>query len=381
MAIFKRAYKYRFYPTNQQRDILSRTFGSARYVYNWGLRLRQDAWYEHQERINYHTTSALLTELKKQADHSWLNEVAVVPLQQTLRHLGMAFQNFWTGRSRYPKFKKKHCRQSIQYTRSGFRWNRGQLTLAKMDMPLAIRWSRCFQGEPSTVTVSMDAAGRYFVSLLVEIEIQELSPIEAQVGVDLGITNICVTSNGFKSGNPKYIRKYEKKLAKHQRIFSRKRRSSKNKEKARLKTARIHTKISDSRSDFLHKLSTKLIRENQTIMVETLMVKNMLRNHSLARSIADSSWGEFLRQLQYKANWYGRAIVGIDRWYPSSKRCVECGWVNEALTLRDRTWVCVQCGVNHDRDVNAAKNILAVGQAVIAFGEDVSPVSDTGSSR
>ncbi len=373
----KRAYKYRFYPTIEQAAQLARTFGCVRYVYNWSLRLRQDAWYDRQERINYHTNSSRLTLLKKQDDHSWLNEVSSVPLQQALRNLGTAFQNFWTKRARYPNFKKCRARQSAEYTRSAFKWDGKQLLLAKMREPLDIRWSRCFSGKPSTVTVSRDPAGRYFVSILVEETIRRKRKTKKSAGIDLGIKDVCVTSDGFKSGAPKYFRKHEKRLARAQRRADHKR-GEKNKEKARLKVAKIHAKIADCRKDFTHKLSTKLINENQVIFTETLAVKNMIRNHKLAKSIADSGWGEFLRQLQYKAEWYGRTVVGINRWYPSSKRCSKCGWVNAVLKLSDREWTCPECGITHDRDVNAALNVKAVGQAVLAFGEDVSPVLGIG---
>ena len=361
--------------------MLAQTFGCARYVYNWGLRLRQDAWYQRQERINYHATSNLLTALKKEPEHTWLNEVSSVPLQQSLRHLGTAFQNFWQGRAGYPGFKSKHNRQSAEFTRSGFQWDGENLVLAKTPGPLPIRWSRRFQGDPSTITVSRDPCGRHFVSFLVEEEVQPLPPAGSAIGIDLGLQDVCVTSNGFKSGSPQYFRRYEKKLARHQRSLAHKKKGSKNRQKARLKVARVHAKIGDCRNDFLHKLSTRLIRENQTMAVETLAVKNMVRNRSLSKSISDAGWGELVRQLRYKAQWYGRTVIAIDRWYPSSKRCFGCGWVKNDLTLANRTWVCLSCGVQHDRDLNAARNILAAGQAVLAFGEDVSPVSDIGSPR
>ena len=367
----KRAYKYRFYPTSDQKQNLAQTFGCVRYVYNTLLKIRIDSFYNHGIKINYHDTSSILTKMKKDSSTPWLNDVSSVPLQQGLRHLQVAFTNFWSGRAKYPRFKKKSNKQSATYAISAFNWNGKELKLAKQKEPLNIIWSRRFTGKPSTVTVSKDAAGRYFVSFLVTENVQPLPPNENQVGVDLGIKDVVVTSDGFKSGSPAYTRKYEAKLAKAQRKLEKKKTGSKNWQKARLKVARIHAKIADSRRDFIHKLSTKIVRENQAIAIETLAVKNMVKNHCLAKSISDSSWGEFTRQLEYKSKWYGRKLVGIDRWFPSSKRCFECGFINSNLGLSDRNWTCPKCSSKLDRDINASRNILAAGHAVSAFGEDV----------
>lgn len=371
----KRAYRYRIYPTLEQTVVLARTFGCGRYVYNWALRLRTDTYYERQERIDYHEASAALTALKQQPETAWLNEVSSVPLQQALRHLDSAFRNFFEGRAKYPTFRKKKGRQAATYASSAFRWDSvaRTLTLAKMDAPLDIRWSRSFTGTPSTITVSKDTAGRFFVAFLVEEDIQTLPVVNAQIGVDLGLKHLAVFSTGEKIANPKHLRRSERRLAHAQRNLARKQKGTKNRDTARLKVARIYTKIADQRSDSLHKLTTRLIRENQVICVESLAVKNIVRNHSLAKAISDVGWGELVRQLEYKANWYGRTLVRIDRWYPSSQRCHRCGYINEALTLDVRAWSCPNCGVQHDRDMNAAKNILAVGRMVNACGETVRP--------
>ena len=372
----KRAYKFRFYPTDEQKQILAQTFGCARFVYNRMLKVRTDAWYENQQRIGYHETSSLLTELKKQPDFCWLNDVSSVPMQQSLRHLQTAFANFFAKRNGYPKFKSKHGLNSAEYTTSAFRWNGKDLTLAKMKETLAIRWSRTIPkaAKVTTVTVSNDPAGRYFVSMLCDDAVSSLPTHESKVGLDLGLNSFVVLSTGEKVSAPNIFRKNEKKLAKLQRRLAKKKKGSKNRTKARLKVARLAAKISDTRKDFLHKLSIRLIRENQTIAVETLAVKNMVRNRHLSKSISDAGWSEFVRQLTYKANWYGRNLVGIDKWYPSSKRCSECGFVLTKIPLSVRKWVCPGCRANHDRDVNAARNILAAGLAVSALGESVSPV-------
>src|SRR5713101_5766365 len=372
----KRAYKYRAYPTTEQASILARTFGCARYVYNWALRLRTDAYYQRHKRVYYADTSSALTQLKQQQSHQWLNEVSSVPPQQALRHLDKAFRNFFAGRAAYPTFKKKHGAQAAEYTANAFKWDGTSLTLAKMTDPLDIRWSRPLPegATPSSVTITKDCADRYFVSLLVAEEIKQLEPVEQSVGADLGLKEFVILSTGETVGNPKFFYKDEKKLAKAQRRHARKRQGSKNRAKARKHVARIHARIADRRRDFLHQLSTRLIRENQTICVETLAVKNMVKNPKLAKAISDVGWSEFVWQLAYKAQWYGRNLVKIDKWYPSSKRCFECGHILDSLSLDVRSWTCPECGVHHDRDVNAAKNIHAVGLTVFeACGEAVRP--------
>lgn len=371
----KRAYRYRFYPTPDQATVLARTFGSARYVYNWALRLRTDAYYQRRERIGYHEASAALTTLKQQSETAWLNDVSSVPLQQALRHMNKAFRNFFEGRAKYPAFHKKHGRQAATYASSAFRWDAETraLTLAKMDAPLDIHWSRSFSGTPTTVTISKDTAGRYFVSFLTEEEVAALPVVNALVGVDVGLKDVAVLSTGEKIANPRHLARSERRLKHAQRNLSRKQKGSKNREKARLKVAREHARIADQRRDGLHKLTTRLIRENQTVCVESLAVKNLVRNHTLAKAISDVGWSELVRQLEYKADWYGRTLVKIDRWYPSSKRCHACGHVLDSLPLDVRQWTCLECGVRHDRDINAAKNILAVGLTVNACGETVRP--------
>lgn len=373
----KRAYRYRCYPTPSQAAVLARTFGCARFVYNWALRVRTDAYYERQERISYQDASAALTTLKQQPETVWLNEVSSVPIQQALRHLETAFRNFFAGRANYPTFHKKHGKQSATYASTAFRWDATTrtLTLAKMDTPLHIHWSRPLPdgATPTTVTLSRDTAGRYFVSILLEEEIAPLPATTAQVGIDLGLHDLVVLDSGEKVGTPRFFQKDETTLAKAQRRLAKKKLGSKNRDKARRTVARIHARIADRRRDFTHKLSTRIIRENQTICIESLRVKAMAKHPTLAKAIHDVGWGEFLRQLEYKATWYGRTLVKIDRWYPSSKRCHACGHVLDSLSLDIRRWTCPTCGAVHDRDVNAAKNILAVGLTVSASGETVRP--------
>ena len=368
----KRAYRFRFYPDPQQEKLLAQTFGCVRFVYNSILRYRTDAYHQAQIKINYSGANAKLTEIKQLPEFAFLNEVSSVPLQQCLRNQQTAFKNFFEGRAKYPTFKSKKHRQSAEFTYRAFTFKNGELKLAKCDKPLDIRWSRTLPSSPTTVTVSKDQAGRYFVSCLCEFEPTLLPVTDKKIGIDVGIKDLFVTSDGFKSGNPRHTAKYAAKLAKYQRRLAKKKLGSKNRLKAKVKVARIHTKIADCRSDSLHKLSRKLINENQVVCAENLAVKNLIKNPKLAKTITDASWGEFTRQLAYKANWAGRTHVEIGRFFPSSKRCSCCGFVKDKLPLNVRSWECPECGTTHDRDLNAARNVLAAGLAVLAFGENVS---------
>jgi putative transposase len=375
-SVVKRAFRFRFSPSVAQEVELLRTFGCVRLVYNRALEARTQAWLGEQRRVNYVQTSALLTEWKKTDGLAFLNEVSSVPLQQSLRHLQTAFTSFWEKRSRYPRFKsRKRGRASAEYTRSAFRRSDGRLTLAKMDGPLDVVWSRPLPdgAEPSTVTVSRDPASRWHVSILVETTVAHAPPVDRVVGVDAGITSLLTLSTGEKITNPKHERRDRERLARAQRALARKEKGSHNRVKARLRVARVHARIADRRRDLLHKLTTRLVQENQLVVIEDLAVRNMLRNRSLARAISDASWSDLRSMLEYKCDWYGRDLVVVDRWLPSSKTCSACGYLLDTLPLRVREWTCPGCGVSHDRDVNAARNILAAGQAVTACGAGVRP--------
>ena len=371
----QRAYRYRFYPTAEQEQLLRRTMGCTRLVYNRALAARTEAWYERKERVGYAQTSSMLTQWKKEDGLEFLTEVSCVPLQQGLRHLQTAFTNFFAGRAKYPNFKKKHNGGSAEFTKSAFKFRDGQVYLAKCSEALPIRWSRQLPkgAAPSTITVKLTPAGRWFVSLLVDVDIEPLPESPNQVGLDLGITSLVTLSTGEKLANQKGFKAKYRKLRKAQKALSRKQKGSNNRYKARIRVARVHAEIADARKDMLHKLTTRLVRENQTIAVEDLAVKNMVRNHALAQAISDASWSELVRQLTYKCEWYGRQLVKIDRWFPSSKRCGNCGHVVDKLPLNIREWQCPKCEVKHDRDVNAAVNVLAAGLAVSVCGATVRP--------
>jgi len=371
----KRAFKYRFYPTDAQAAELSRTFGCVRKVYNMALEARTTAWYQRQERVNYNATSAMLTAWKRTEELAYLSEVSSVPLQQCLRHLQGAFTSFFEGRATYPRFKsRKKSRKSAEYTSSAFRYRDGRLTLAKMREPLAVVWSRPLPEDaaPSTVTVSQDAAGRWFVSLLCDDTIAPAPATDSAVGIDAGIASLMTLSTGEKITNPRHERRDRARLAKAQRELSRKEKGSANRAKARLKVAKVHARITDRRRDFLHKLTTRLVRENQTVVIEDLTVRTMVKNHKLARAVSDAAWSDMRTMLEYECAWYGRDLVVVDRWFPSSKLCGACGTIRAKLPLNVRQWTC-DCGTTHDRDVNAAKNILAAGLAVSACGDGVRP--------
>ncbi len=372
----EKAYRYRFYPTIEQENLLRRTMGCVRLVYNKALAARTLSWYEHQERVGYSQTSSMLTNWKKEEELDFLNEVSCVPLQQGLRHLQTAFSNFFAGDAKYPNFKKKHNGGSAEFSKSAFRWKDGQVFLAKCTTSLPIRWSKqipkgCI---PSTITVKLTPAGRWFVSILVDdYTIKPLPKIDKSIGLDMGVTSLVVTSDGDKITNPKHFKKLRKKLKRKQKTLDSKQKGSNNREKARVQVAKVYAQIVDARRDFLDKLTTQLVRENQTIVVEDLAIKNMVKNHKLALAISDASWGELIRQLSYKCQWYGRELIKIDRWFPSSKRCGNCGYIIDKLPLNIREWECPKCGTNHDRDLNAAKNILAAGLAVSVCGATVRP--------
>ncbi|MBD6620867.1 IS200/IS605 family element transposase accessory protein TnpB [Komarekiella sp. 'clone 1'] len=373
----EKAYRYRFYPTTEQEQILRRTIGCVRLVVNKALAARTEAWYEKQERTDYVQTSAMLTQWKKLEDLQFLNEVSCVPLQQGLRHLQTAFTNFFAGKAKYPNFKKKRSGSSAEFTKSAFRWKDGQVYLAKCAEPLPIKWSRQLPKDcqPTTITVRLEPSGRWFLSLRINDPIDEtMQLVDNAVGLDVRVSSLVTLSTGEKIANPKAFGKHYQKLRKAQKSLSRKHKGSRNRDKARLKVARIQAKISDSRKDHLHKLTTRLIRENQTIVVEDLAVKNMVKNPKLARAISDAAWSELVRQLEYKSKWYGRNLVKIGRWFPSSKRYGHCGHVVEKLPLSIRKWDCLNCGTHHDRDVNAARNILAVGHTVTVCGANIRPL-------
>jgi putative transposase len=352
----KRAFKYRLYPNPEQQAQLARQFGATRFTYNYFLRKRIDRYADTGKGLTYHDTALMLAQLKKESEYSWLKEAHSQVLQQSLVDLDKAYNNFFNKRADFPTFKKKHGKQSCRFPQ-GFKVSDTKLFVPKIGW-INVVLHRPIEGVMKNLTISKTKSGKYFASIQVEQEIDEPTCQGDRIGLDLGLKDFAVTSDGQRFPSPKYLRKSEKRLKRLQRRLSRCQKGSNGRNKARLKVARQHEKIANQRQDFLHKLSKRLVDENQVIVIEDLHVKGMLKNHHLAKSISDSGWSEFVRQLNYKGQWYGCHIEQIDRFFPSSKRCFHCGHVHGGLTLAMRQWVCSECGTLIDRDLNAAQNIL-----------------------
>jgi putative transposase len=383
------AYRCRAYPDPAQQQVLARTFGCVRVVWNRTLAARQARYAADGTGTSYAQADRALTAMKKDPGLAFLNEVSCVPLQQALRHQQQAFAAFFARRARYPRFKSRRSRQSAHYTRSAFTLRGGELRLAKMLAPVRFIWSwpdaELTTLDPAMVIISRESDGRWYVTFTADTAAPApLTETGRAVGVDLGVTDFAVTSDGQRVANPRHLERKARSLTRYQRRLACRRKGSANRAKAAAKVARAHRKVRNARADFLHRASTWLIRTADLIVIEDLAVASMIRNRHLARAISDCGWGEFRRQLEYKCQRYSRRLVVIDRWYPSSKMCSVCGHLLAELSLCTRHWTCPSCGTRHDRDINAAKNILAAGRAVArgspgdACGADV---RHSGSSR
>jgi putative transposase len=366
----KLRYQFRIYPTTEQQTALAQLFGCCRVVWNDALAHCLKVYQEGGKKPkSSELQKEFITEAKKTEERSWLGEVSAIPLQQSISNLEQAYSNFFSSVSgkrkgkkvNPPRFKKRKSRQLAHFTRSGFKLREnGKVYIAKIGEVKTI-WSRELPAIPSSMTVIKDSADRYFVSFVVENEIEKLPENSNSIGIDLGINHFAVFNNGEKIEAPKPLKKKLKRLRKLQRNHSRKQKGSKRREIARKKVAKLHAKIKDTRKDFLHKLSTKIIRENQTIVLEDLAVSNMIKNRKLSRAISDLGWRSFRTMLEAKSVMYGRDFRVIDRWIPTSQTCSECGFKGGKKELNVREWTCLNCGTIHDRDVNAAKNILVAG--------------------
>ena len=356
-------YTFRIEPTERQKRSLAKTFGCVRVAYNDALRFRTDS-YKDGVTVNYNASSANLTAAKKTPERAFLNEVSSVPLQQSLRHLQTAYTNFFAKRAKYPTFKNKHGKQSAEFTTSAFKWDAANrnLTISKIGR-LHVRWSREFTSTPTTVTISKNRAGRYFVTLCLDEVKHALPRTGRQVGIDLGISRLATLSDGTRVANPRHTAKRAKRLARAQRVLARRKPGSKRRERQRLKVARIHSRISDARKDALDKLTTQLVREYDVLCIEDLNVRGMVKLPTLAKHISCASFGTFRTMLEYKATWYGKEVRVADRFFPSSKRCSACGHTHAVMPLGIREFDCVECGTHHDRDENAAKNIFQFAKA------------------
>lgn len=361
-------YKMRLYPNKEQAIFINKTLGCSRFVYNQGLALRKSN-YENNLPANFGVTNKKLNELKADKDTAFLKEVDSIALQQSLRDLDTSFKNFFSKKSKYPRFKSKHDhRQSYRTMNQGdnIRFDGNKIHLPKLGW-VKIKKSYGIIGHIHSATISRIPSGKYFVSVLADFVPKKLEQTSNEVGIDVGIKEFAILSNGTKIENPKYLEQLESKLRREQRKLSKMQNGSNNWNKQRVKVARLHEHIANKRRDFLQKLTTTLVRENQTICVEHLNVSGMMKNHHLAKAVSSVSWYEFFRELEYKCNWYGRTIVKIPTFYPSSQTCYVCGFKHAYVkNLNVRDWQCPNCGFQHDRDWNAAINILTVGLEQLA---------------
>lgn len=353
-----KAFKFRIYPNKETAELLEQWFGQARFVWNYYLNKRTVTYKDTGKGLSYADNAKDLTLLKKQSEYSWLKECPSQALQQTLKHLDSAFKDFFSRGKGYPKFKsKKHSNNSLHFPQ-GFKILNNGIKIPKVTTTIKTKFHREIKGNVRSIIVSKTPAGNYYVSILTDFEPSQLPKTKDKVGIDLGLKHFLIDSKGNKYNMPHFIKKSQKKLTKLQRKLSKKQKSSNNREKVRLKIAKLYEHITNQRLDFLHKLSTKLVREYDLIATESLCVKGMIKNHKLAKHITNASWGNFLTLLEYKAKWYGKEIVKLDKFFPSSKMCNNCGYLKEDLKLSDRTITCPSCGNTYDRDINAAKNIL-----------------------
>ena len=364
-----KSYKYKIKPNEEQIVLLNKHFGSIRFAYNFFLNERKKEYETNKQSLNYYNNAKSLTELKKQEEYSWLNEINSQSLQVSLKHLDDAYNGFFKKRTKFPKFKSKHTRNSFKVPQF-VKLENGKLRIPKFKEPIDIILHRTFTGKIKQATISKTPTNEYFVSILVETEHKKLEKTGKSVGIDLGLKDFVITSEGYKYKNNRYTKTYAKLLKEHQQHLSRKIKGSNRYQKQKLKVAKIHKRITNSRTDNLHKVSTDLIRKYDLIVLEDLNIKGMIKNHKLSKHISDASWSKFVEFLTYKAEWNDKKIVKIDRFFPSSKTCNCCGYINQNLKLDMREWTCPSCKVKLDRDLNASINILNEGYKIILSGTD-----------
>ncbi len=367
MKTIIRAYKFRIYPKRDQKVLLSQHFGCSRFIYNYFLDLRNKNYLSEKKNTSYYECSNILTSLKKDENYIWLKQVNAQALQMALRHLDSAYASFFQKKTKFPKFKKKSNRQSFCVPQS-FSLEDNKLYLPKFKTGIDINIHQKIKGNIKHVTISMTPTDKYFASLTCEQEYATYEPTGSQIGIDVGVKDLAILSNGKKYKNNKVLKQYLSKLKYKQRQLSKKVKGSSGRSRQRVQVARVHEKIANIRRDTLHKITTDIIKNHDVICVETLAVINMMKNHKLAQALSNAAIGEFFSMLEYKANWNDKTIIKIDRWYPSSKNCSVCNTINQGLTLKDRVWTCRACGATHDRDINAANNILTQGLKILNSG-------------
>ena len=364
-----KSYKYKLKPSEEQIVLLNKHFGSVRFAYNFFLNERKKEYETNKNTINYYDNAKSLTELKKQEDYSWLNEINSQSLQDSLKNLETAYKNFFRFKKGFPKFKSKHIRNSFCVPQF-VKLDNGKLKIPKFKEPISLILSRTFTGTIKQCTISKTPTNEYFVSILVETTHSVVPKTGKSIGIDLGIKDFVITSEGYKYKNNRYTKTYAKKLKENQQHLSRKTKGSNRYQKQKLKVATIYKKITNSRLDNLHKVSTELIKKYDLIVLEDLNIKGMIKNHKLSKHIADVSWSKFIELLTYKAEWSDKKIVKVDRFFPSSKTCNCCGYINQNLKLDMREWTCPSCNSKLDRDLNASINILNEGYKQILSGTD-----------
>ena len=367
MKVIQKTYKFRLYPNKEQEKMLANYFGSVRFVYNHFLAKRKEQYEQTRKSSNYYEQAKELTAMKKTEAFSWLKEINSQTLQHALRHLETAYVNFFKGRTRFPRFHSKKHGGSFAVPQH-FKVEGNRIFIPKFKGGIRFAKSQDVLGELRNMTVSVTPSGKYYVCIMAQVEVGDLEKTNLSVGIDLGLKDFVITSNGDRYSSNKFIKKYSKKLATMQKHLSRKKKGSGSWNRQRIKVARLQEKITSCRNDKLHKISVELIRRYDVVCCEDLNVKGMVKNHHLAKAVSDASWGTFVTMLEYKAKWYGKELVKIGRFYPSSKTCHHCGHVKEDLSLEDRYYTCPNCGELIDRDLNAAKNILDEGLRNISAG-------------
>lgn len=367
--IIQKAIKVRIYPRKTDKILLDKHFGACRFIYNKFLEIRQKEYLENKKTIGYNYCSALVTEMKRQYEYKWLKEINAQSIQAALKDLDVAYERFFKKISKFPKFKsKRNSRQSYKLHQGVIiDWEDKTIKIPKFKIPF--KFKGLYTGKllkVNSTTISKNSSGQYFAAIQGEFEIEQKKSTGEVIGIDLGINSLLIDSNGNKNDNPKFLKRQLKKLKYYQRQYSKKKIGSKSREKSRNLLVKQHQTVVNQRNNYLNQISSKLINDNQVIILEDLAIKNMMKNHKLAQAISDVSWGSFISMLNYKAMWYNRQIIKIDRFYSSSKICNNCNYIHSIMSLSIRSWICPKCNTPHDRDINAAKNILKQGLIIMS---------------
>jgi len=365
MKTIHKSFKFRIYPNKEQQILLSKHFGACRFVFNHYLNKRKETYLENKKSLNYYDNANDLTQLKKEDTFNWLKEINSQSLQSSLRHLDNSYNRFFRKQSKFPKFKNKYDKQSFTIPQS-ISIKNNKLIIPKFNNGIKINLHKEISGNICFATISKSTTGNYYVSITCEVQHNIYEKTGSEVGVDTGIKDLAILSNGKIYENIRCLKTNLKKLKYNQRQLSKKIKGSNSRNQQKIKLALIHEKITNVRKDYLHKVSTEIVKNHDIISVEDLAVKNIMKNHKLAQAMSDVSLGTFYKMLEYKCNWNDKHFIKIDRFFPSSKTCSNCGWIKEDLTLDIRNWNCPSCNINHDRDINASKNILKQGLNILS---------------